>query len=310
MIEVQSLSRYYGSHRAVDDVSFTIRSNTVVGFLGLNGAGKSTTLKVLAGLLSPSAGSVKINGVEMSEAPVSFRKSIGYLPENPPLYLEMTVREYLVHLGQLRGMSGAQLRERLPIVIGRCQLGGKEDRVIEELSHGYRKRVGIAQAIIHKPSLVILDEPTSGLDPVQIVQMREVIGGLRSECTVLVSSHHLPEVERTCDRILVLLGGRIVADGTEDELAARFGGAKVTRFTISSPPTAAEQVLRDFAGPSTVITKTLANGRSTLDLDIDDAQVPVALAALVKASVAVHRVEPARSDLEQIFIGLNREASA
>jgi ABC-2 type transport system ATP-binding protein len=310
MIEVQSLSRYYGSHRAVDDVSFTIRSNTVVGFLGLNGAGKSTTLKVLAGLLSPSAGSVKINGVEMGDAPVSFRKSIGYLPENPPLYLEMTVREYLVHLGQLRGMSGAELQERLHIVIGRCQLGGKEDQVIEELSHGYRKRVGIAQAIIHKPSLVILDEPTSGLDPVQIVQMREVITGLRSECTVLVSSHQLPEVERTCDRILVLLGGRIVADGTEDELAARLGSAKVTRFTISSPPAVAEQVLHGFAGPSKVIAKSLSNGRSTLDLDIDDSQVPVALAALVKAGVAIHRVEPAHSDLEQIFIGLNREASA
>ncbi|MEL6345711.1 MAG: ABC transporter ATP-binding protein, partial [Myxococcota bacterium] len=224
MIEVQSLSRFYGTHQAVKDVSFSIAANEVIGFLGLNGAGKSTTLKVIAGLIPPSAGTVIVDGVDVTQAPVSFRSRIGYLPEEPPLYKEMTVTEFLTFLGRLRGMSRTQLASRMPHVIKTCQLTGREHQVIGELSHGYKKRVGIAQAIIHGPRLVILDEPISGLDPRQIAEMREVVRGLSAEATVLISSHILSEISQTCDRILMLNQGRLVAQGSEDELAQAGGG--------------------------------------------------------------------------------------
>ena len=229
MIEVSHLSRFYGDHRAVDDVSFTIASNTIVGFLGLNGAGKTTTLKVIAGLLPPSAGTVSVDGEDLASAPESFRKRIGFLPETPPLYTEQTVREFLRFVGRLRGMPAAEVEQRLPEVLERCQLGGRGDWVIGQLSHGYRKRVGIAQAIIHRPTLVILDEPISGLDPVQIVEMRKVIRGLAEECTVLVSSHILSEIEQTCDRILVLQAGKLVFVGDGEALRGRRTGARHRR---------------------------------------------------------------------------------
>ena len=227
MIEVQSLTRYYGERRAVDNVSFTIASNEVVGFLGLNGAGKSTTLKVLAGLLAPSKGTVRIDGVDVTEAPVSFRARMGYLPDEPPVYKEMTVEAYLRFVGALRGMSSGALDARLPDVLAKTQLVGFSHRIIDELSHGYKQRVGIAQAIVHGPKLVILDEPISGLDPMQIKDMRAVIRGLAKECTVLLSSHNLPEISQTCDRILVLHRGRLVAMGSEHELAHMKTGLRV-----------------------------------------------------------------------------------
>ena len=219
MISVSSLTRYYGAHPAVEDVSFSIADKEVVGFLGLNGAGKSTTLKVLAGLLMPTAGQVRIDGVDVLDAPDSFRQRIGFLPEDPPLYREMQVAEFLRWVGQVKGLSKSELKTRLPEVLELCQLSDRADWVIGTLSHGYRKRVGIAQAIIHRPKLVLLDEPNSGLDPAQIVEMRKVLTALKAECTVLISSHILSEVSQTCDRILVLHDGKIVAEGTESELA-------------------------------------------------------------------------------------------
>ena len=219
MISVSSLTRYYGAHPAVKDVSFSIEDKEVVGFLGLNGAGKSTTLKVLAGLLMPTAGQVRIDGVDVLDAPDSFRQRIGFLPEDPPLYREMQVAEFLSWVGQIKGLSKSDLKVRLPEVLDLCQLTSRADWVIGTLSHGYRKRVGIAQAIIHRPKLVLLDEPNSGLDPAQIVEMRKVLTSLKAECTVLISSHILSEVSQTCDRILVLHDGKIVAEGTESELA-------------------------------------------------------------------------------------------
>jgi ABC-2 type transport system ATP-binding protein len=310
MIEVQSLSRYYGTHRAVDDVSFTIGENTVVGFLGLNGAGKTTTLKVIAGLLTPSSGAVRIDGVDMTDASVDFRKRIGFLPETPPLYTEMTVTDFLVHVGRLRGMSVAEVSDRIPDVVAKCQLSGQEDRVIDELSHGFRKRVGIAQAIIHKPKLVILDEPISGLDPIQIVEMRKVIQGLATECTVLVSSHILGEISQTCHRILVLTDGKLVADGTEAELARRFNTGTSLRLTLTGEASTAEAF---FDGREGVVSHAITQSEGDrLEVEIElgtDAREQL-VADLLAAGLGLRRLEDAQDELEEIFMDLTRGGAA
>ncbi len=304
MIEVQSLSRYYGSRCAVDKVSFSIHSNEVVGFLGLNGAGKTTTLKVLAGLLLPSGGGVMVDGVDMSESPTDVRGRIGFLPEDPPLYTEMTVRDFLGFVGGLRGMTAQALTDRIPIVLQKANLMDVADRIIAELSHGYRKRVGIAQAIVHAPKLVILDEPISGLDPVQIVEMREVIRSLKSESTVLVSSHILSEISQTCDRLLVLNQGRLVAQGTETELAGRFhiGGS-------------VDFVLRGALAEIRTLLEAQSDVKKVIDLgaDGDNVRLRVSMAndvrevlvgALVAAGVGIRGVSDAHDELEGIFLDL------
>jgi ABC-2 type transport system ATP-binding protein len=310
MIEVQSLSRFYGTHRAVDDVTFSVGENTVVGFLGLNGAGKTTTLKVIAGLLTPSAGSVRIDGVDMTSASVDFRKRIGFLPETPPLYTEMTVTDFLMHVGQLRGMTRDQVNERLPDVISRCQLEGQEQRVIAELSHGFRKRVGIAQAIIHRPKLVILDEPISGLDPVQIVEMRKVVQNLATESTVLVSSHILGEISQTCNRILVLVDGRLVADGSEAELAARFNTGHALLLTLTGSEDAVKAFFegRDDVATWSVDRVEAGRVRARVDLKTDTREAMVA--DLVKAGLGLRHLEDAQDELEEIFMDLTRGGKA
>ncbi|HCH64275.1 MAG: ABC transporter ATP-binding protein [Deltaproteobacteria bacterium] len=309
MIEVSHLSRFYGNHRAVDDVSFTIASNTIVGFLGLNGAGKTTTLKVIAGLLPPSAGTVRVDGEDLADAPESFRQRIGFLPETPPLYIEQTVREFLRFVGRLRGMPASEVEARLPEVMTRCQLAGREDWVIGQLSHGYRKRVGIAQAIIHKPKLVILDEPISGLDPVQIVEMRRVIRGLAQECTVLVSSHILSEIEQTCDRILVLQGGRLVFEGEGETLRARNEGSTVLSLTVRGAADVAQSIVEAQADATIVeLTETdgdLLNIRIELTEDHREALIH----ALVHAGLGLRRLEQEGDELEDVFVALTKSAS-
>ncbi|MGC6493298.1 MAG: ABC transporter ATP-binding protein [Myxococcota bacterium] len=218
MIRVTNLTRHYGSFTALEDVSFDISPGTILGLLGRNGAGKSTTLKILAGLIPPSSGSVHVDGRDLVADPTSLRTEIGFLPESPPLYLEMTVEAFIRHMGQLRGVDASRLEERVRWAMEAAQLTDRAHQVIATLSHGFRKRVGIAQAIVHDPKLVILDEPISGLDPTQIADMRSVIKTLAQDRVVMVSSHILSEVEKTCDRIIVLEGGRLVADGTEEEL--------------------------------------------------------------------------------------------
>jgi ABC-2 type transport system ATP-binding protein len=310
MIEVESLSRYYGTHRAVDNVSFTIGKNAVVGFLGLNGAGKTTTLKVIAGLLAPSSGSVRIDGVDMTTAAVSFRQRIGFMPETPPLYTEMTVSAYLRYLGQLRGMPSAAVEARLPSVLERCQLAGQANRVIDELSHGFRKRVGIAQSIIHKPSLVILDEPISGLDPVQIVEMRKVIRSLGDECTVLVSSHILPEVSQTCDRILVLRKGKLIADGTEEQLANRFHRSEVISVVVHGSKAKLEATLQSSPIVSSFTITGGTDDRPAARVEMKGDQREELVRLLLGAGFGLRRLEDASDELEDIFMDLNREGAA
>ncbi len=221
MISVQNLSKYYGGQRVLGPISFSIKKGETVGFLGLNGAGKTTALRVLACDLRPSSGTIAIGTIDAIENPHAVRKQIGFLPESPPLYVDMTVSEYLRLASELRGMTRQQFQKRFSEVLDVTNLGDVQNSIIRELSHGYRQRVGVAQAIIHEPELLILDEPTRGLDPVQIVEMRNMIRNLKDSHTVLISSHILTEISQTCDRLIVLHGGKILATGSESDLLAQ-----------------------------------------------------------------------------------------
>jgi ABC-2 type transport system ATP-binding protein len=219
VIEIQDLFKYYGQRRAIGPVSATIEKGHVVGLLGLNGAGKTTTLRVLACDLLPSSGTVRVQGVDVVERPEEVRRRIGYLPDTPPLYDEMRVGEYLQYAFELRGKPASEGKKRVAEVAERTGLTEVIADPLFSLSHGYRQRVGIAQAIVHNPDLVVLDEPISGLDPMQIVEMRSLVRQLREDHTVIVSSHILSEISETCDRLLVIRDGVIVASGTEEELS-------------------------------------------------------------------------------------------
>jgi ABC-2 type transport system ATP-binding protein len=226
MISVRGLSKRYGDFLAVDSISFEVSSREVVGFLGPNGAGKSSTLRMLAGFLAPTAGSARLGGADVVESGLEVRRRIGYLPENNPLYEEMDVGEYLEFSGEVRGMSREALRKGVRGAVDACQLGDVLGKPIGLLSKGFRQRVGLASSILHDPDILLLDEPTSGLDPNQTVEVRGLIQRLREEKTVLLSTHILSEVEASCDRVIILNAGRIAAEGSPAELAAR-GGRRV-----------------------------------------------------------------------------------
>ena len=239
MIRAQNVSKYFGAKRALGPVSFEISDGETIGFLGLNGAGKTTALRIFACDLRPSAGTIQIGAIDAVKSPHEVRKLVGFLPENPPLYGDMIVTEFLDFAGRIRGMSAAEIKKRMPDVLELTHLKEVDRQVISTLSHGYRQRVGVAQAIIHDPKLLILDEPTRGLDPVQIVEMRNMIQSLKERHTCLISSHILTEISETCDRILVLGEGEIIASGTEESLLKTIeptGGVSTWKVSIAVVP--------------------------------------------------------------------------
>jgi ABC-2 type transport system ATP-binding protein len=235
MIRAKDLTKFYGGKRALGPVSFEISDGETVGFLGLNGAGKTTALRILACDLRPSAGTIEVGGVDVVADPHEVRKKIGFLPENPPLYMDMRVNEYLAFAGEIRGMPRDRIAKRMEEVLDLTDLNEVEDDTIGTLSHGFRQRVGVAQAIIHDPKFLILDEPTRGLDPVQIVEMRNLIHDLKEKHTVLISSHILTEISQTCDRLLVLGRGRVLGVGTEAELAGKETEIRAVTVTVRAP---------------------------------------------------------------------------
>ena len=227
MIEITELYKYYGERKAIGPLSFSIAEREIVGLLGLNGAGKTTTLRILACDLLPSGGSVRVDGIDVVDRPEEVRQRIGYLPDRPPLYEEMTVHDFLVFAARLRGVPSSEASRRASEAEELTQTDGVKNDPIQTLSHGYKQRVGIAQAIVHRPKLLVLDEPITGLDPVQIVEMRNLLRGLKDKHTILMSSHILSEISETCDRILVIQDGRVAATGTEAEVAQRLRGATI-----------------------------------------------------------------------------------
>ncbi|HEY1816190.1 MAG TPA: ABC transporter ATP-binding protein [Kofleriaceae bacterium] len=308
MIRANKLSKFYGGKRALGPVSFEISDGETVGFLGLNGAGKTTALRILACDLRPSSGTIEIGGVDAVADPHEVRKRVGFLPENPPLYTEMAVVDYLKFAGELRGMTAAQVKKRLPEVLEIVDLGDVQNDTIDTLSHGYRQRVGVAQAIIHEPKLVILDEPTRGLDPVQIVEMRNLIHDLKQNHTVLISSHILTEISQTCDRLLVLNKGSLVGEGTETELSKE-GEIRQITVTVRAPsgddPKAQiVKILSGVTGVSKVGDAYEQGGGWSFALSTQTDCRAAVSRAVVDAKLDLLKLDYARSELENTFIRL------
>ncbi len=231
-IIVDNITKRYGPQNAVDNVSFTVKTGEILGFLGPNGAGKSTTMKAITCYLSPNEGDIKVGGQSIHDHPDQIKKRIGYLPESNPLYSEMPVINYLRFIAELHGIEKSKIKDRIREMVDVCGLEGEKHKKINELSKGYKQRVGLAQAMIHDPEVLVLDEPTTGLDPNQIVEIRELIRKIGREKTVLLSSHILAEVEATCDRILIINKGKIVANGTSNELRKKAQGKEILKVGI------------------------------------------------------------------------------
>ncbi|MCP4502665.1 MAG: ABC transporter ATP-binding protein [Deltaproteobacteria bacterium] len=310
MIRAEHITRYYGSRCAVSDVSFEIGAHEVTGFLGKNGAGKSTMLKILSGVLQPSAGKLLIDDVDMLENPHQLRALVGYLPDRPPLYDDMSVVEMLAYAGALNGMPKERVAQRVPEVLELVALENVQNDLVGWLSHGYRQRVGIAQAIVHQPKLVILDEPISGLDPEQIVGMRSLISDLKEDHTVLISSHILTEMSQTVDRLLVIHEGKLVAQGAEEELTGK--NTQLVELLIRGE----EETLRDVMDAwldetqsievtveSSGLLRVVVQGATG---EACEAWVP----SLVHAGLGVRHLAARATGLEEIFLGLTHQADA
>jgi ABC-2 type transport system ATP-binding protein len=310
MIQVDGLTKYYGGQAAIRDLTFRIASGEVVGFLGLNGAGKTTTLKILAAVLLPSSGSVRIDGVEVARAPHTLKQRIGYLPEAPPLYDEMTVAGYLRFVAELHGVPRERARSAVEAVEERTDLRGVDRELLGALSHGYRQRVGVAQALVHGPSVLLLDEPTKGLDPAQIIEMRTLLRGLRTTHTVLVSSHILPEIAQTCDRLLVLRDGELVAQGTEHELEQRLGGSGSVVVEVRGSAAVAEAAMRGVAGVRTVTVVSVEEDRVELRADAAEALRPAIARAVVAAGLDLVKLDLGQDRLESLFLRLTGGSEA
>lgn len=243
-IKVENLVKNYGTQAAVDNISFDIHTGEIVGFLGPNGAGKSTTMKMITTYLTPSSGKVFVNGMNTEEDSMGVRKSIGYLPEQNPLYLDMNVLDYLEYAAELESVPKDKINKSIKKMVDVCGLGDVQHKDIGELSKGFKQRVGLAQALIHEPDVLILDEPTSGLDPNQIIEIRKLIKQLGKEKTLVLSTHILQEVEATCDRVLIINKGSIVADGTPDSLQDKFKGQVLISLILKKDATDKENLLR------------------------------------------------------------------
>jgi ABC-2 type transport system ATP-binding protein len=234
MIKVKGLTKRYAHTTAVNGISFEVTKGQIVGFLGPNGAGKTTTMRMLTCFLPPSAGNASVAGFDVLEQPIKVKKRIGYLPETPPLYPEMDTVEYLTFVGKLKGLRGAELQKRVNYVCERCAVTDVKYKLLAKLSRGYRQRVGLAQAIIHNPDVLILDEPTAGLDPKQINETRDLIKGLAGDHTIILSTHILPEVEQTCEQVIIIDKGKLVATDSVPNLRARARGAESVRVEVAA----------------------------------------------------------------------------
>ena len=232
-IEVVDLHKSYGAHLALKGIDFTVDEGEVVGFLGPNGAGKSTAMKIITGFIAPTAGTARVQGHDVLEEPIEARRHIGYLPENAPIYADMRVRDFLDYVGRIRGLGTAERARALERVADQCGIAPRMGQLVAELSKGYRQRVGLAQAMLHDPAILILDEPTTGLDPNQIVEIRNLIREIGRHKTVMLSTHILPEVQATCDRVLIVNRGMLVADGSTDDVTTREQGGQLVTVTYA-----------------------------------------------------------------------------
>lgn len=308
MIEVSHLTKRYGAHTAVSDLSFTIEAGQIYGFLGPNGAGKSTTMNIMTGCLAASSGEVRIGGYDIFENSAEAKKLLGYLPEQPPLYLDRTPREYLTFVGRAKGLSGTRLEEQIERVMSVTQTGDVANRLIKNLSKGYRQRVGIAQALLGDPKVVILDEPTVGLDPIQIIEIRDLIKDLGREHTVILSSHILSEVQAVCQTVLIISKGKLVACDTPENLEKLFAGSTTVELTVEAPADKAARLLGGLEHVTGLKTEPRGEDRCvvTLETDVPDSDgiCRECFRIFSREDLPILRMGASRASLEDIFIEL------
>jgi ABC-2 type transport system ATP-binding protein len=313
MITVKDLTKRYARTTAVDQISFEVAKGQIVGFLGPNGAGKTTTMRVLTCFLPPSSGTAKVAGFDVLEQPLEVKKRIGYLPETPPLYPEMETAEYLKFVGKLKGLSGANLQKQVDYVCDRCAIADVKNKLLGKLSKGYRQRVGLAQAIIHNPDVLILDEPTAGLDPKQINETRDLIKGLAGDHTIILSTHILPEVEQTCEQVIIINKGKLVATDSVRNLQARARGAESVLLEIAARNGSLEvpivqHKLQQVSGVSRVLCKEQVDSRACFEVENQKGRlVRGDLArAVVECGWDLNEMRPAAMSLEEIFLQLTK----
>lgn len=306
MIEVQNLTKRYGAFTAVDNISFTVERGQILGFLGPNGAGKTTTMRVITGFMPPTRGTAVVAGFDVVEEPLEVKRRIGYLPETPPLYLEMTVNEYLSFAARLKQIPSGQVAERIAGASRKVAISDVRDRVIKTLSKGYRQRVGLAQALIHDPEVLVLDEPTIGLDPIQIREVREMIKSLAHEHTIILSTHILPEVDMTCDSVVIIDRGRIIAQDTPEGLAKFLKGAEKLTVTAEGSAEEISAAVTEIQGVQKIIDSRSNNGASTLTLECDfQFHVRKALSEIMsEKGWALLEMKVEETTLEDVFIHL------
>ncbi|MEO0406826.1 MAG: ABC transporter ATP-binding protein [Cyanobacteria bacterium P01_A01_bin.135] len=307
MITVEQLHKQYGGTPIIQDVTFSVNAGEILGFLGPNGAGKTTTMRILTGYLPATSGTALVDGADVHKTPMAVRRKIGYLPETPPLYPEMTVEGFLTFVARIKGIAAGDRHSQVESAIRRCNLEEKRHSLIRKLSKGFRQRVGIAQAIVHDPPVIILDEPTVGLDPRQIIDVRNLIKSLAGDHTIILSAHILPEVSMTCDRITIINRGRIVATNTPSQLVAQLQGGSGYEVEVEGPLETARSQLQQLAGVRSVESlPPRVNGlhRLMVNLSGGEAAGPQLAHTVVQAGLRLHEMRRVQASLEDVFLQL------
>ncbi len=311
MITVKELTKRYARNTAVDHISFDIQKGQIVGFLGPNGAGKTTTMRMLTCFMPPTAGTATVAGFDVLEEPMEVKKRIGYLPETPPLYPEMRTGEYLEFVGSLKGLRKPELGKRVDYVCERCAVADVRDKLISKLSKGYRQRVGLAQAIIHNPDVLILDEPTAGLDPKQINETRDLIKSLAGDHTIILSTHILPEVEQTCEQVIIINKGKVIATDSVNNLQNRARGAESVIVEVAGRNGAVDSAaiqsrLEKVSGVSKVLFKEKREARNVFEVESGKGRVVRGdlARAIVEAGWDLNELRPSAMSLEEVFLQL------
>jgi ABC-2 type transport system ATP-binding protein len=312
MIEVENLTKRYGRTTAVDGVSFRVQKGEILGFLGPNGAGKTTTMRILTCYLPPTEGTARVAGFDVFEEPLEVKRRVGYIPESPPLYPDMDVQTFLDFCAKIKGVPGKERKGKVDEAMDKARVSDRRTTLIGRLSKGYRQRVGLAQAILANPDVLILDEPTAGLDPKQIIETRELIKGLGGDHTIILSTHILPEVSMTCGRVVIINKGRVVAEGTPDELTHRLKGAAALRVEVRGAPGPAFDVLQAVAGVAAVHARGEAGGVASFEVESDsgrDVRAEIAR-AVVQKGLDLLGLSQAGMSLEEIFLHLTTTEAA
>lgn len=307
MIEIRNVTKTYGNRVAVDDISFNVEQGEIVGFLGPNGAGKTTTMRMVTGYLMPTAGTVSVAGHDMRTDSLAGRRRIGYMPEIVPLYTDMTTRSYLDYVARLRGVEPQAVVAQIDKVVDLCHLEEYVDTILAKLSKGYRQRVGLAQAVIHEPDVLILDEPTVGIDPIQVAQTRSLITELGRNRTILLSTHILPEVSMTCERVIIINQGKVVARDRIDRLSTMLEGASRMRLVIDGPP---QEIATELEGIPAVRGVTYDEPHHVVTFAPDDSPHAAITEAVVRRGWTLRVMSPVEMSLEEIFLNLTTEETS